>query len=415
LSEFFRVATLSRVISELASFGRLAAERVGLSEAYSRVLTEDIVSPEDLPPLPRSTMDGYALSARDTFGASDALPALIEVAGRVEMGSLPDFELGPGKAAQIPTGGFLPEGADAVVMVEYTSMLDESTVEVTKPVTAGENVLLTGEDVARGEAVIEAGTRLLAHHVGLLAGLGMLEVPVHKRPVVAVLSTGDEVVPVDKEPGPGQVRDINSHAIAGLVRSAGATPKMLGLVPDRRESLKIALEHALSQTDVAVLSGGSSVGERDLMVEVASSLEDAEVLVHGVAINPGKPTLLARVGAKPVLGLPGHPVSAMVVAMVFLVPFLRFLEGEPMKPGPLGPRVRASLATSVPSAQGRADFVRVRIEAGDQGFIAHPVFGKSGVVSTMVRAHGLVPVHTHSEGLARGEEVEVILLKEWMR
>ncbi len=413
MTEFFRVSTLSQVIAGLASFPRLPSERVGLNGAYFRVLAQDVTSPEDLPPLPRSTMDGYALSAADTFGASESLPALIEVAGRVEMGSLPDFEIPPGKAAEIPTGGFLPRGADAVVMVEYTSMLDESTLEVAKPVTAGENVLIQGEDIAKGQTVIPAGTRLLAHHIGLLAALGMVDIPVYKKPRVAVLSTGDEVVPVDEQPGPGRVRDVNSHAISSLVASAGAIPLMLGLVPDDPESLKRAIERALGDGDVVVLSGGSSVGERDLMVEVTGSLANAEILAHGVAISPGKPTLVAGVREKPLIGLPGHPVSALVVAMVLLVPFLRYLEGEEMRQGPLGPRVKARLATSVPSVSGRADFVRVRLEERDGTLVAFPVFGKSGVISALVRAHGLIAIDIHGEGLARDEEVEVTLFKEW--
>jgi molybdopterin molybdotransferase len=409
MAEFFKVATPDQVFAALAGFKRLNLEATGLNEALHRVCSADIVSPEDLPPLPRSTMDGYAVRAADTFGASDTLPAFLNLAGAVAMGQIPAVVVGPNQAASIPTGGFLPQGADAVVMVEYASVFGEGAIEVTRPVTAGENILDRAEDAARGEVVIPAGHRLLPQDIGLLAGLGIMEVPVYRRPRAAILSTGDEIVPVTAVPQPGQIRDINAHSIAALVRASGATADDFAPVQDDPALLRAALEKALASADVVVLSGGSSVGERDHMLAVVSSLPGAVIHAHGIAISPGKPTLIAAVGQKPVFGLPGHPVSALVVAQVFLVPFLKYLEGETLNRQQAGSRVRAELTTSVHSAQGREEYVRVRLEENGGQTAARPVFGKSGMLSTLVRADGFFVIPIHAEGVPAGEMVDVIL------
>jgi molybdopterin molybdotransferase len=409
LPEFFRVATPSQVFSELACFPRLGSERVGLEDALFRVLAEEVIASEDLPPWPRATMDGYAIRAADTFGASEAHPALQTVIGRVEMGMFPALTVGIGQVAEIPTGGFLPKGADAVVMVEYTSRVGDGTIEVVRPVTVGENVLGSGEDVAAGEVLLPPGRRLRPQDLGMMAGLGRTEVSVFRQARVVVASTGDEVVPVTHIPGPGQIRDINSYSLSALVRTMGAKPILYGVVPDEAHLLRKVLERGLSEGDIVVVSGGSSVGERDLVVSVVASLPNARVVVHGVAVSPGKPTLLARVDGKAVFGLPGHPVSAMIVAKVFLIPFLKFIGGEELEGGLQGTRVEALLATSIPSVQGREEYVRVRIKETDGKLYALPVFGKSSMLSTMVKSDGLIVVPIHAEGLSKGEMVEVIL------
>jgi molybdopterin molybdotransferase len=408
LTEFFKVATPDQVFAALSGFSRLAVETVALDMALRRVCGADILSPEDLPPLARSTMDGFAVRAADTFGASDSIPAFLDVAGTVAMGQISGIAIGKNQVAAIPTGGFLPEGADAVVMVEYTSAAGEGAIEVIRPVTPGENVLGKAEDVARGECVIPAGKRLLPQEIGLLAGLGIRQVPVYRRPKTAIISTGDEIVPVADAPPPGRIRDINAHSIAALVRDVGGEAAMFGIVPDDPARLRAALEEALASADVVALSGGSSVGDRDHMVHVVSSLPGALVHAHGIAISPGKPTLIASVGGKPVFGLPGHPVSALVVAQVFLVPFLLYLEGGELKRSG-GTRVRATLAVSVHSAQGREEYVRVKIEESKERSSARPVFGKSGMLSTLVKADGFFVVPIHVEGIPAGETVDVIL------
>ena len=409
MPEFFKVASSEMVFEALSSFSRLGTERVRLEQAFNRVTAQEIIAPEDLPPRARATMDGYAVKARETFGASGSIPAVLQVSGRVVMGTLPDLPLAAGQTAEIPTGGFLPEGADAVVMVEYANKLEDGTLEIIRPVTPGENVLNRSEDVAQGKPIIPPGRRLRPHEVGLLAGLGILEIPVGRRPNVAVISTGDEIVPVGESPLPGQIRDSNGHALRALVESVGARVLTVELVCDEPTRLAAVLERALSQTDVVVLSGGSSVGQCDHIVGVAGSFAGAEILVHGVAISPGKPTLLARVNGKPVFGLPGHPVSALVVAQVFLAPFLRYLEGEALDREPVGSQKQAVLASSVHSAQGREEYVRVTLEQRGQEWLARPVFGKSGMLSSLVKADGFFRIPAHAEGVAGGEMVTVYL------
>lgn len=408
LPEFFKVVTPEQVFEALSGFGRLAVETVPIDDALGRVCGADIASPEDLPPLPRSTMDGYAVRAADTFGASDSIPAFLDVAGAIAMGQLSGIAIGRNQAAAIPTGGFLPRGADSVVMVEYTGPAGDGAIEVSRPVTTGENVLGKAEDVARGEVVIPAGKRLLPQDIGLLAGLGMTQVAVYRRPKVAVISTGDEIVPVTDAPPPGRIRDINSHSIAALVRTSGGEAEMFDIVPDDPDRLRTTIEKALA-SDIVVLSGGSSVGERDHMVNVVSSMPGTVIFAHGIAISPGKPTLIASIGGKPLFGLPGHPVSALVVAQVFLAPFIRYLEGEALKRGPAGMRVRAALTTSVHSAQGREEYIRVKIEDEQGQVSARPVFGKSGMLSTLVKADGFIVVPIHAEGIPAGEMVDVFL------
>jgi molybdopterin molybdotransferase len=303
----------------------------------------------------------------------------------------------------------LPEGADAVVMVEYTNMAGSNSIEVMRPVTAKANVLEQGEDARLSQILLPAGRTLRPQEIGFLAALGITEVSVYRRPRVAVISSGDEVVPIDRKPRLGQIRDANGHSLAALVRAAGAEPVPAGIVPDDAAKLAGALGIALAEEDVVAISGGSSVGARDLMVDVVGALPGVQILAHGVAIRPGKPTLLANQKGKAIFGLPGHPVSALVVAQVFLAPFLRYLQGGSLEKGPSGHRTKAVLATSIPSTIGLEEFVRVRLEeTGDGPPAAHPVFGKSGMLSTMVKADGMIVIPMNAEGLSKGETVQVV-------
>lgn len=409
MTEFLHVITSDGLVDRLATFPRLPSETVSLSSALDRVPAERITAPEDLPERARSTVDGYAVQAADTFGASDSMPAFLAVVGAVEMGALSDVLIDSGQAAYIPTGGFLPTGADAVVMVEYANRVDDGSIEVTRPATVRANVLSQGEDVKTGELIAPAGDPLRPQDLGLLAGLGITCVCVYRQAKVAVISTGDEVIPVDCKPKPGQIRDANGYSISALVRAAGAVPIQFDIVPDDAGRLGAAVGDALAQADVVVLSGGSSVGMRDLIVEVVAALPGADVLAHGVAIRPGKPTLLARHSRKAIFGLPGHPVSALMVAMIFLAPFLRYIQGGSLEKGPPGDRTRARLTASIHSTAGMEDFIRVRLEREvDGGYVARPVFGKSSMLSTMARANGVIVVPAQAEGLVEGDVVDVI-------
>jgi molybdopterin molybdotransferase len=409
LTEFFRVITADQMIQLFNRFNRLDSELVPLDQSLHRVVAKNLISHEDLPEAARSTVDGFAVCAEDTFGASDSIPALLEVIGSIVMGTMPDFELSAGQAAQIPTGGFLPKGADAVVMVEYTNPAGPNNIEITRPVTIKSNVLERGEDAKSGDVLLKDGRILRPQEIGFLAALGITEVPVYRQPQVAVISSGDEVIPMDRKPEMGQIRDANSHAISALIRACGALPIPLDIVPDNAKMLSDALKKGLQQADVVVLSGGSSVGMRDLMVDVVSNSPGVEILAHGVAIRPGKPTLLADQKGKAIVGLPGHPVSALIVAQVFLAPFLRYLQGDRLVKGPRGPRIQAKLATSVHSTIGLEEYIRVRIEETAEGdYTAFPIFGKSGMLSTMVKATGTILIPMNTEGFSKGSVVQII-------
>jgi len=407
MKEFFRVVDLCEAQVRADRFAVVAAERVGLAGGLGRVLASDFVAGVDLPGFRRSTMDGYAVCASSTFGASDSAPALLTVVGEIEMGTRAGVDVVRGEAARILTGGMVPPGADAVVMVEHTEPIDETTIEVTRAVAPRQNVIEAADDVGRGDRLLSRGARLRPQELGLLAAQGVTEVEVFARPVVAVISTGDEVVPIEDAPEPGQIRDVNTYTLSGMVERAGGLPRPLGIVRDDFDTLLSTCGSALADADAVLLSGGSSVGSRDLTLEVLEALPDSEVLLHGVAIKPGKPTILADVGGKAFWGLPGHVASAMVVFHVLVRPFLERIAGA--RPVPTI-HVPARLSRNVASVHGRRDFVRVRLEERDGERFAVPVLGKSGLIRTMVEAEGLIEIDRDAEGLDEGAEVRVALL-----
>jgi molybdopterin molybdotransferase len=329
MAEFFNVLAPDRALCTLLDRlpRRLAAETVTTSQALGRITADDIVALESLPAFARSTMDGYAVRASDTFGASESLPAYLEVAGEVPMGQAPDITLATGEAALAYTGGMLANGADAVVMVENTQQIDATSIEVFRPVAPGENVVQIGEDVQCGEPILSAGSLIRPQDIGGLLALGVTQVSVCRCPVVAIVSTGDEIVAPEVMPGPGQIRDINTYTIAALVRQAGGVPVSLGVVRDDYEAQRRAAVHGLSQADMLIFSAGSSVSSRDMTVQVLDSLGSPGVLVHGIAHRPGKPTIIALLDGTPAFGLPGNPVSAMIVFRLLVRPTLYALAG----------------------------------------------------------------------------------------
>ncbi|MGC7847116.1 gephyrin-like molybdotransferase Glp [Desulforudis sp. 1088] len=401
--DFFRALTVEAALAELRRHFQalLETEKVDLRQALGRVLARDCFAPEDVPGFDRSTMDGFAVRARDTFGASEGLPAYLEVTGEILMGEAPSGEIGAAEAFRVPTGGMLPAGADAVVMLEYTEPLDDRTIGVVRPVAPGENVIRRGDDLRRDEQLFEAGHRLRPQDVGLLAAAGIGEVEVYRRLRVGIITTGDEIVPVKAKPGPGQVRDVNSYTAQGQVVECGGEPVLFGVVPDEFESLAAVLRRALAETDLVVISGGSSVGARDITARVIDSLGEPGVLFHGLAVRPGKPTIGAVVGGKLVFGLPGHPVSAMVVFRLLVAPLLDPRAGRSA--------IRARIRRSLRSQVGKEDYVRVRLVWENGELYAEPVLGKSGLIATMARADGLARIPLDREGVAEGEPVEVIL------
>lgn len=408
---FFRVVTTDEARRHIRSLPPLGTETVPVAGCAGRVLARDLVAPMDLPHFPRSDMDGYAVRAADTFGASASQPAYLRLVGSIEMGQEARRRLDRGQAMRIPTGGMLPPGADAVVMVEHADEIGDGTVEVHRSVSPWQHVLRVGEDIRRGSPLFSRGRRLRARDVGALTGLGVTRVPVFRRPRLSLLSTGDEIVPPDRKPRPGQVRNINPYSIRAMAADAGALVKDYGVIPDRTDRVRAALAKALRAGDAVMISGGSSVGVKDLTAEIILSFPRSEIVFHGISVAPGKPTVLARALGKPVVGLPGHPVSALVIFELFGAPLLRVLGGEdPARVFEPRRTVRARLAQNVASQPGREDYVRVRLteEAGVR--TAHPLPGKSGAIFNLVHADGLVRVPATAEGVEQGSEVEVILL-----
>lgn len=407
--ELFNVLTVQQARATLQQHLSLQpqTETVPLLQGLNRLLAQDIVALEDVPGFDRSTMDGYAVRARDTFGATEALPAYIDVAGEVKMGEEAKGNLLAGQAWAIPTGGMLPPGADAVVMVEYTEELDSQTIGVTRPVAPGENLVRRGEDVAQGKVVLTAGHRLRPQDLGILAAVGVTEVPVLKPLRVGIISTGNELTAPDQPTEPGKVRDINSYTLYGQVLEAGGQPVLYGIIEDQFASLQQAVAGALAENDMVLISGGSSVGARDVSAKVIETLGNPGVLFHGMAIKPGKPTIGAVVAGKPVLGLPGHPVSAMVVFDLLARPIIAaagLQKAETAFP------LRAALTRNIHSATGRDDYLRVSLRRlPDGSIVADPVLGKSGLISTMVKAAGVAHIPLNKEGVEAGELVDVWL------
>lgn len=408
MPEFLKVKSSDEVFTILEQFEPLGTEAVELDAACRRILAAPIAAPEPVPHFPRSTMDGFAVRSRDTFGASETLPAFLEVAGRVSMGKASTVAVSAGKAVSIPTGGMLPEGADAVVMVEYTHPLDENTIEVFKPVAPGDNVLKEGEDIAAGEALLSAGWRMRPQDVGALSALGITSLKVHRRPRVALVSTGDEVVAADVSPlPPGKIRDINAYTVAAMVREAGGVVGSKATITDDLDLLVSRCRDLFADHDVVMISGGSSVGARDYTVKILEHFPGAELLIHGIAIRPGKPTILARVNGKILWGLPGQPVSAMMVFMAFVRPFLLRLQGAADFREPEGRSFKATLNRQLPSVHGRTDYAPVVVSEHGDVLQATPLFGKSAMISMLVRSDGYVVIPEHVEGLDPGTEVTV--------
>lgn len=407
---FFRVVAPAEALETLCRVAAVDAEVIGATEARGRVLAEDLYSQVDLPHFNRAGMDGYAVIARDTFGASPALPAYLKLVGAVEMGKEATCRLGAREAARISTGGMLPPGSDAVVMVEHTEETGDGAVEIHRAASPWLNVIQVGDDIRKGDPVFARGRRLRAHDLGALTGVGIVSVPVHRKPRVTLISTGDEIVAADREPRPGQVRNINQHSLAGLVAECGAELNDLGVVPDEPAALRAALSEGLGWGDLVLLSGGSSMGTRDMAVEVIRSLPDARILFHGISVSPGKPTIYAHAAGKPVLGLPGYPVSALVIFDLFAAPLIRTLSGESTPGSHTGRHtVRAVMGTNVSSQTGREDYVRVTLARRGGTTYAAPLPSKSGAIFTLVKADGMVCIDLNREGLEQGEEVEVVL------
>jgi molybdopterin molybdotransferase len=410
MPEFLKLIPIQQALQILLSQAqvKIIPERINTLNALGRVTAESICSPLPLPPFPRSTVDGYAVRANDTFGASESLPAYLRVIGEIQMGSSPGFDINPGETGLIHTGGMLPESCNAVVMIEHTQPVSGDTVEILRSVAVGENIIKVGEDVQLGQEVIPSGMRIRPAEIGGLAALGILELKVARKPIFGIISSGDEVIPPDGILLPGQVRDINSYSLSALLDQTGAIPKRYGIFPDQADILEAICIRAMDECDVLVITAGSSASARDLTANVINKLGSPGVLVHGVNIKPGKPTILAICNHKVVIGLPGNPVSALVIAGLFVVPVVESLLG--LSTVGMRPRLLARLSTNIPSQAGREDWVAARLYFDQEEYRVDPIFSKSNLIFSLVRANSMVRVPADATGLSASELVEVFLL-----
>lgn len=379
------------------------SEEIDLSDAICRVLAEDIVTTEYVPDFNRSTVDGYAVRARDTFGCSDAIPAILPVTGEVLMGEDAKEPLAPETCVYVPTGGAVPEGADSVVMIEYTEDYGDGTIGVAKAVAPGQNMIYRGDDVYPGKVILEKGRILGAQDIGALAAIGKVKVRVAKKPCVGVISTGDELVPPEQTPGPGQVRDVNSAMLAAMLQAFGAEVHQYGIVVDDAALLAEKVDEALRECDAVLLSGGSSVGVKDATCRIIE--ERGKLLFHGIAVKPGKPTIFGKDGNKPLIGLPGHPVAAYFITKLFVLPLLAHLQGRHMRHY----TVNATISENIGANDGRALYQSCYLEETPQGLVARPIRGKSGLITALAGSDGYFCVERDCEGLSKGAEIQVTI------
>jgi molybdopterin molybdotransferase len=410
--ELFKVITVENAKNVLTDNFKdyvLETETIPLIRAAGRYLAEDIEAALPVPAFRRSTKDGYAVRSRDVSGAAETLPAFLNITGEVHMGRSAGIVVGSGDAVYVPTGAMIPDGADAIVMIEYVELLTESELAVYRPSAVKENIINKGEDINPGERVLCKGKKLKAADLGVLTSVGRMEVRVFKKPVVSVISTGDEIIAPDKEPSEGQIRDINTYTIAAAAEAAGFEIGRTHVVGDDREELKTVLGQCHTESDIVFLSGGSSVGKKDYSLEAISALGEPGILCHGIAFKPGKPTIIANSGGKPVIGLPGHPVSALVVLGILGDRLLSLMNHAPKR---IEGRVGAVITENVSGGPGRETWQMVKVVETETGFEARPIHGESGLITLLAEAGGTVRIPANSEGITAGTSVQVYLIEK---
>ncbi|HEY5576322.1 MAG TPA: gephyrin-like molybdotransferase Glp [Clostridiaceae bacterium] len=402
----FDVASISEVIEIINDKFEysLPSEKVGLLECHGRILHDDVISGVNIPDFKRSTVDGYAVRSRDLFGASETSPSMLDLIGEAEMGktNLCSLEF-PGECVYVPTGGMLPEGSDAVIMIENVEQLDEITLLANKSVAPGENVIQIGEDIGEGELVLRKGVGLRPYEIGVLASIGCTSVIVTRKPKIGIISTGDEIVEPGKVPALGQVRDINSYLLYSLIQESSGEPVMYDFVRDDFDELRETVGSALCECDTVLISGGSSVGKKDETMNVINSFENSEILVHGIAIKPGKPTILGKAGGKAVFGLPGHPLACAVIYKAFVTRYINKLTGKVEADYP----VECEFEINYHKAKGREEYLPVAIRQEGDARIATPILSKSGLITGFSKAWGYVKIEKNNEGLRKGQAVQV--------
>jgi molybdopterin molybdotransferase len=407
--ELLKVDTVEQVICKMEKYFTdltLEGQRMHIIDALGRILYEDIKAPMALPEFRRSTVDGYAVLAKDTFGASEGLPTFLNNIGKVEMGKGTELVVGSGECVYVPTGGMIPSGADAMVMIEHSEHLDELALAVYQSVAPGESVMQIGEDVEMGEILLKKGRKIKAQDIGALTALGIEYITVFQRPKVVVLSTGDEIVDPFSKVELGEIRDINTYALSAMIEEFGGDVVHRQVIQDEYNLLKEKASEVLESCDILIISGGSSVGTKDVTAKVINDLGTPGVFVHGIAIKPGKPTIIGKTKGKAVFGLPGHPVSAIVVCKVFIGYLLNRLLCQESR---VHSGIYATAAANIHSSPGKETYQMVVLEEHNGEYLAKPIHGKSGAITLLTKAHGYICIDTNKEGVEKGERVRVVL------
>lgn len=407
--EFFNVVSVKeagdRLMENFKDY-QFETEEVSILECTDRILAEDIISDINVPEFNRSTVDGYAIKSKDSHGASESVPSLLNIVGEVRMGEIPGKTIKSGEAMYVPTGGMIPEGSDSMVMIERTEKLDEQSLMVYKSVSFNENVVLKGDDIKLGEIALKKGRKINPEVVGVLAALGIPKVKVYKRPKFYIISTGDEIVDIDEKLELGKVRDINTYALYSLIEKLGGQVVGKAIVEDNYNLLRKEVGKAIDNSDIVLISGGSSVGIRDYTAKVMNSFNGKGVFVHGMSIKPGKPTIIGESEGKAIFGLPGHPVSSMIVFKAVVEPFLK----EKMGIVEYQPKIKAMMDFNFHSSPGKETYQMVKLREEDGEIHATPNFGKSGMITLLSNSDGYIIIKPHEEGIYKGEERDVYLL-----
>lgn len=407
--EFFNVKSKEKakdLLEEKFVDYEFPIEKINILEALNRNIGEDVYSDINVPEFNRSTVDGYAIRSIDSHGANDSIPSVLNILGEVMMGSKTDHNLKSGETVYIPTGGMIPDDADGIVMIENTEKLDDKTLLIYKPISKGENIIYKGDDIKKDNIAIKKGTKITPEVIGVLAALGIEYINVYKKPKFYIISTGDEIIDIDEELSLGKVRDINSYALYGLIENIGGQVVGKSIIKDDYDLLRDEVDKAISCSDIVLISGGSSVGEKDYTHKVIDSFDGEGVFVHGVSIKPGKPTILGKSNNKLVVGLPGHPVSSIIIFKTFIEWFVnRKLGTDKIKP-----RVKAIIDFNFPSAPGRTTYQMVKLIKKEGIYYALPSFGKSGMISLLTESEGYIVLEIEEEGIYKGEERDVYLL-----
>lgn len=407
--KMLKVDTIEQVYGKMDNYFqdlKLNIELINIEEAMGRTASEDIASEVNIPDFNRSTVDGYAIKSADTFGVNESIPAFLELIGSVEMGSATDIIIKSGKAVYVPTGGMIPEGADGMIMIEYIEEMDDHTIAAYSPIAPGENIIKIGDDVLKGEKLISKGKVVRPQDIGTLAAAGVRQIKVFEKPRIAVISTGDEIVDPFGSKKLGQVRDINTYTLSAMAEELGAKVTVKQVISDEYELLEKAVEAALVDNHIVLVSGGSSVGNKDVTAKVIAAMGEPGVFVHGIAIKPGKPTIVGKAKGKALFGLPGHPVSALIVFKVLIEHLIeKLMSRENQKL-----HLIAECASNVHSSPGKETFQMVELESTPNGYLAVPLHGKSGAISLVSRSRGFIRISNNKEGLSKGEIVKVELL-----